>query len=80
MTCRDMHEFLMAYLDGELPPEQHAVFTKHLDRCRHCVHYLESYRTTVHLCHGAFAAEPAPTVPDELVTAVLTARRGQCNA
>jgi anti-sigma factor RsiW len=75
MTCREMHEFLMAYLDGELPAEQHAIFVKHLDRCRHCVHYLESYRVTVHLCRGAFA-EPPPPVPEELVRAVLVARRG----
>ncbi len=74
MTCREMHEFLMAYLDGELAAEQHALFTKHLDRCPHCVHYLHSYQETVRISRAAFA-EPETPVPDELVRAVLAARR-----
>jgi len=78
MTCREFTDFLMAYLDGELPPEQHAQFRQHLDRCPPCVGYLRSYELTVRLERVAFV-EPdvaaSESVPEELVRAVLAARR-----
>jgi anti-sigma factor RsiW len=79
MTCFEFTEFLMAYLDGELPPEQHAQFQEHMDRCPPCVRYLHSYRLTVRLGREAFAdpdAAVSDDVPEELVRAVLAARRG----
>ncbi|MCC6361642.1 MAG: zf-HC2 domain-containing protein, partial [Phycisphaerales bacterium] len=30
MTCKELAEFLMDYLDGELPAETRAVFDRHL--------------------------------------------------
>ena len=80
MTCRDMHEFLMAYLDGELPPEQHGECCRHRDRCPPCARYLRSYELTVHLEREAFADPDPAAAPEELVRAVLAARRAAKNA
>jgi len=76
LTCRELCDFLAAYVDGELPPEERAAFDAHLGVCPDCVHYLESYRQTVRLGKQAFAAEGAlpEGVPAELVSAILASR------
>ena len=76
MTCRELSELLLAYLDGELSAEQHARLTEHLNRCPPCAHYLHSYQVTVQVTRVAYAESETP-VPDELVKAVMAARRGQ---
>ena len=78
LTCREFAEFLMAYDDGELPPAERARFDAHLAECPDCVAYLKSYRITVALGRRAFADEDADAgdeVPEELVQAILAARR-----
>ena len=80
MTCREVADFLMTYLDGELPDRQRVAFEGHLSTCPECVAYLQSYRQAVQLGKGAFADPdaPAPTeVPEELVQAILRARRAK---
>ena len=73
MTCRDVLDFLMAYLDGELTAEQRAAFDHHLSLCDACRDYLASYRATLRLERAA-DPDAAPPVPDELVRAILAAR------
>jgi anti-sigma factor RsiW len=78
VTCREFVEFLMAYLDGELPAEQRRVFEAHMEVCAACVNYLASYEATVAL--GRRLAEQGEAslpedVPEELVDAILAARR-----
>jgi anti-sigma factor RsiW len=80
LTCRDFVEVIMAFLDGELDAEQGRLFDAHLAECPDCDHYLDSYKTTVALgksiCDPADADDPVPAdVPEELVQAVLAARR-----
>lgn len=79
LTCRDLIDFLRAYLDGELPPALRRRFEEHVDACPPCLHYLDSYRETVSLAAEAFAPcgpdDAVPEeVPEELVRAVLAAR------
>lgn len=78
LTCRELADFLLQYLEGELPAEQRAEFEEHLEDCPPCVHYLESYETTVQLEKEA-AREPEDALPPEeapeaLVRAILAAR------
>jgi len=78
MTCRELIDFLMSYLDGELPAAQNRSFEDHLHLCPACASYLDSYRTTVDLaqqvCNEADDGVPAD-VPEDLVAAILAARR-----
>ncbi len=79
LTCREIADFLMAYDDDELSAEERRTFDAHLAVCPDCVAYLASYRRTVALGRRAFADEDAAAarhVPEELVAAVLAARRG----
>lgn len=77
MTCRELVEFLMDYLDGELPEESRRVFTEHLGLCPPCQAYLDTYRDAIALGKGA-CAEPEGKVPEDvpeaLVQAILAAR------
>jgi anti-sigma factor RsiW len=76
MTCRDVAEFLMAYLSGELLPERRAVFDRHLEGCPDCRAYLATYERTIALAQAACGdpdAPPAPDVPAELVQAIVAA-------
>lgn len=80
ITCQELADFIGAYLDGELPPDALAEFNLHLAQCPWCVAYLKTYEETVLMGRQAFvepAAAVPPEVPDELVTAILAARRRQ---
>jgi predicted anti-sigma-YlaC factor YlaD len=78
MTCREVIEFLAEYLAGALPPEQHRVFTEHLDMCPDCAAYLKGYEEAIRLGKAALG-EPdrslSDDMPEELVQAILAARR-----
>jgi anti-sigma factor RsiW len=80
MTCRDFITFLLDYIDGGLPDTERARFDEHLRLCVACRHYLQAYQETVKLGRLALTdldpdqAVPAD-VPDELVDAILSARR-----
>lgn len=78
MTCRQIDNFLMDWLDGKLGPRQSKAFEHHLNICAECVAYVESYRKTVALGKDAFTnpdAAPPPEVPSDLVHAILRAAR-----
>ncbi|MGH7947694.1 MAG: anti-sigma factor family protein [Candidatus Binataceae bacterium] len=78
MTCREFIEFLSAYRDGDLQIDQRANFDRHLADCDECVKYLRDYEATIRAGKMAFKDPDAPVpdeVPDELVRAILTARR-----
>ena len=77
MNCREMTDFLMAYVDEELAPDQHAAFEAHMGECPPCVLYLDSYREAVRLGKEVCARDDSPLpddVPEVLIQAILTAR------
>jgi anti-sigma factor RsiW len=78
ITCRELIEFLHLYIDGELPLDRRAEFDRHLSVCDSCVHYIETYKTASALARNAWTEPEAPVgedVPEELVSAILAARR-----
>jgi anti-sigma factor RsiW len=80
ITCRELIEFLHLYLDGELPPDRVTEFKRHLSVCDPCVKYIKTYEEAIALGRVAYRDWDAPAgdeVPEELVRAVLLARRGK---
>lgn len=63
-TCRDVIDFLMDYLEGELAPARRRAFEEHLAECPSCVAYLATYRSTIELARGAEA--PAPPLAEDV--------------
>jgi anti-sigma factor RsiW len=61
LSCRELVELVTDYLEGALPPEEHARFEEHIERCTGCRAYLEQIRQTVaalgHLPEGALSPE-----------------------
>jgi anti-sigma factor RsiW len=78
VTCRELAAFILDYLSGELPGDVRRTFEHHLTICPNCVRYLEQYQATIELGRNALS-EPddgvPASVPEELVQAILTARR-----
>ena len=78
LNCRDFVDFILAFLEKDLPPAQDVEFRRHMAACSSCVTYLETYKETIDLERMACAAEDAPvpdSVPDKMVEAILAARR-----
>ncbi len=78
ISCRDLEDFILAYLDGDLPDEQIFAIELHLKICRGCRDHLAAYRTTIaitaRLYKGPDRVVP-DDVPEDLVNASLAARR-----
>lgn len=77
ITCRELIEFLMEYVDGSLPVDQRAYFDEHLQVCPECVAYLRTYVATVKAekaCCGD-STMPPEKMPENLVRAILAARK-----
>jgi len=78
MTCRELIDFLGAYVDEELSDEVRLELDGHIAECPECSTYLATYRETVTLAKDALRNpdEPVPaSVPETLVKAILAARR-----
>ena len=80
MNCREFTEFLHEYLFSDLPASERGEFEKHLAECPWCVAYLDSYKKTIQLEKAAFTPTEAPPpaeAPEELIQAILQARRAR---
>mgnify|MGYP000924644366 CR=1 FL=1 len=53
LTCKDVHDFLMSYIEGEVTPTERRAFDEHLSGCSSCVRYLDQYKRTVSLGRAA---------------------------
>ena len=82
LTCRELIDFLDDYVAGTLPGPQRERFDEHLGRCAACVRYLRGYQGTMRAVALSFAPEAAPPadVPEELVGAILAARKASAGA
>ena len=75
LTCQQLIDFIMSYLDGDLPAEQRAEFDRHMSRCSSCVDYLKTYEKTVLLAKECANDAVSDDVPESLVQAILEARK-----
>jgi len=77
ITCNEFEDFVLAYLDGDLPPKTVFLFELHLKVCRECRDYLTAYRASMHLTKSALDNDrrsELEDVPADLVAAVMEAR------
>jgi anti-sigma factor RsiW len=76
MTCLEVADFLLDYVEGALPEVVRAAFEEHLRACPTCVTYVENYRVTIRLGNqSSLANEREPALPEELVRAILDSIR-----
>jgi len=73
ITCRELIEFLDAYVANELAAERRHEFDRHLSVCPSCVAYLHSYRETIRLTRAA--DDVVVDAPSAVIAAILAAIR-----
>lgn len=81
ITCREFEDFVLRYLEGELPKGQARIFEWHMRLCRECRDYLAAYRRTLEIGKAVLTADDhapvPPDVPEDLVSAILAARNAE---
>jgi anti-sigma factor RsiW len=77
LTCQELTEVLVDYLEGVMPPEDVARFEAHLAVCDGCAIYVEQMRKTISTVHALRPDEVEATVPDDLLTAFRAWKRGE---
>lgn len=75
ITCRQLIEFIAAYVGGELDETSRADFERHLSVCASCRAYLQSYRETMELTRALATEDAVEDVPEELVKTILSVTR-----
>ena len=74
MTCRELVELLLDFLDGELPEERRRVLEAHLSLCQPCLNYLETYKVTIQLTRRLPDTPPPPELLERLKAALREER------
>jgi anti-sigma factor RsiW len=70
MTCRELAELLIDFLDGELPEERRRLLETHLALCGPCMIYLETYKETIRLTRCLPDVPPPPELLQRLKAAL----------
>ncbi len=79
LTCQELDGFIVDYLDGRLDFTTRMKFKMHISMCGDCKRYLVRYRQTMRTVSAAYQNDSSPLtedVPENLVQAILSARRG----
>jgi anti-sigma factor RsiW len=74
MTCRELVELLLDFLDGELPEERRRILEAHLALCQPCLNYLETYKVTIQLTRRLPDIPPPPELLERLKAALREER------
>jgi len=75
ITCHELLDFLYLYLENELPEDRRAEFDRHLAVCEACREYIQRYQDAIRLGRSAYSDPSVADLPEELVQAILEARR-----
>ena len=69
LSCEDVNQFIIDYLEETIPPRTRTRFEAHLEQCATCGSYFEQYLQTVDMVRegGSIQIEP----PEELIEMTL---------
>lgn len=77
ITCDEFEDFILAYLEDDLPSAKKRVFELHLRVCKSCKQYLAAYTKTLSatkVLQDDFD-ELEALVSEDLIAAILAARK-----
>lgn len=80
VTCQQVIDFLLLYVDGSVSPRDKAAFEDHLAQCPSCVAYLDGYRKMIAMSRAS--ADDAPVqagedLPSQILRAVSKTLRDE---
>lgn len=77
ISCQQLIEFCMDYVEGALPDDEQVRFRRHLSHCPDCVTFFETYRRTPEVSREAEAMKAQmPESVRESVRSYLRTLRG----
>ncbi|MDB4981586.1 MAG: putative zinc-finger [Myxococcales bacterium] len=59
ISCQQLIEFCLDYVEGALPDDEQVRFRRHLSQCPDCVTFFETYRRTPEVSREAEASRDA---------------------
>lgn len=81
LTCKEFEDFMLAYLDEELPQKQRKRFEFHLRICRECREYVAAYQQTIAISQAVLSKPDdqmsADNVPADLIKAIIESNAHQ---
>ena len=66
ISCQQLIEFCLDYLEGALPEHEQVGFRRHLARCPDCVTFFETYQKTPELSREALATQIPASVRESV--------------
>ena len=77
LTCKELTEVLIDYLEGVMPLEDRARFEVHLAVCDGCVTYVDQMRQAIATMRRLRPDDVEATAPDDLLEAFRAWKRGE---
>lgn len=62
ISCQQLIDYCLDYIEGDLPDGEQANFQRHLGQCPDCVTFFETYRRTPEVSRSALKMTMPPTV------------------
>ena len=75
ITCKQFNEFLVDFVDDDLPPQIMQTVQYHLKICPTCRRHHHDYVETIKLSKAAGGGDEIVKAPQDLVNAILIARQ-----
>lgn len=76
ISCQQLIEFCLEYVEGGMPEDEQVDFRRHLGQCPDCVCFFETYRRTPALSREALDKQ-MPASVRESVRTFLQSRRAE---
>lgn len=76
ISCQQLVDFCLDYIEGDLPRDQQVGFMRHLAQCPDCVAFFETYRQTAEISREALKIQMPPAVK-EAIHSFLRCRRDE---
>jgi anti-sigma factor RsiW len=76
ISCQQLIEFCLDYIEGVLPDDEQLDFRRHLSQCPDCVTFFETYRKTPELSREAMATQIPASVRGS-IRSFLQSRRSE---
>lgn len=78
ISCQQLEEFVVDFLDDKLPSGQRIIFSSHIDSCPKCEVYLDNYQKTIAVSQAAHKLQGSEgecaKMPEALVQAILASK------
>ena len=74
ISCHQLIEFCLDYVEGSLPDDEELRFQRHLSVCPDCVRFFETYRRTPEVSREALKAQMPESVRESVRSYLRTLR------